>query len=70
MIEIVMIVAAVILSAKMADIENRSPWLWGALALGLCIASAFFPYLPYLRILIATVAVIVLMMATKALGKN
>jgi uncharacterized membrane protein len=70
MIEIAMIVAAVILSARIADMENRSSWTWGAIALGICVASLFFPYLPFLRVLIATVVVIVMMMATKHLGKG
>jgi len=67
--ELVMVIAAVVLAAKVADIENRSPWLWGCLAFGLCFASLFFPYLPFLRVLIATVLVIVLMMATKLFGR-
>ena len=70
MIEIAMIVAAVILSARVADMENRSSWVWGGVALGLCVGVLFVPYLPYLRILIATIVVIALMMVTKNLGKG
>lgn len=69
MIELVMVIAAVVLAAKVADIENKSPWLWGGLAFGLCFASMFFPYLPFIRVFIAAVLVIVLMMTTKLFGK-
>ncbi len=67
--EIVMIVAAVVLAVKVADLEDKSTWTWGAVALVLCGASIFVPYLPFLRVLIAAVLVFVLMVVSGLLGK-
>lgn len=64
-----MTIAAVILAVKVADIENKSTWLWGAVALGMCLASMFVPFLPFLRVLIAAVLVFVLMAASTLLRK-
>ncbi len=64
-----MTIAAVILAFKVADIENKSPWLWGAVALVLCLASQLVPFLPCIRVLIAAVLVFVLMAVSTLLRK-
>lgn len=69
MIEIIITIAAVVLTVKVADLENRSVWAWGFIALIMCLASWFVPFWPCLRVLIAGVLVFVLMAATTLLRK-
>jgi hypothetical protein len=61
-LEYILVIAAVIAAFRAARMERKSPWLWGGLAFGLCLASTFVPFLPYMRVLIAAVLVFVLMM--------
>ena len=69
MIEIIITIAAVILAVKVADLENKSVWIWGAVALVMCLASQLVPFWPCLRVLIAGVLVFVLMAVTTLLRK-
>lgn len=68
-LEIVMIVAAVVLMARVADLEDRSALLWGFITLGLCVASLAIPFFA-VRIGIAAAASIALMTLTSLLQKN
>jgi hypothetical protein len=69
MIELLMIAAVVVAMGKIADIENRSALVWGALALVLSIGMMFaMPTLPYLRVGIAFVLLFILMMVMKAVS--
>jgi len=70
MIELGLMVAAVILTVRIARMEGRSSWVWGGIAVAACIGSMFFPYLPFLRVLIAAVLVIAAMMVAKAIDKG
>jgi len=65
LLEWILIAAAVVAVVKTAKIEKKSRWLWGSLAFGLCLGSTSinYPYLPYLRVLIAAILTFVLMMA-------
>lgn len=51
MLSLIMIVCAVIIMSKAAEMEGRSSVIWGALTLMICFASAYIP-LPLLNILI------------------
>ena len=64
-IEIIMIVAAVIFMAKVADAEDRSGFAWGGLTLLLCLASLVIP-LPFINIAIACAISFVTMIVVKA----
>ena len=60
-LEYVLIIAAVVLAYRIARLERKNRWLWAGLAFALCAASQWAP-LPYLRVLIATVVLFVIMM--------
>jgi hypothetical protein len=67
MIEIVMLIAACVAMAKIADAEGRSSWGWGFITLLICLASLLIP-LPLVRILLAFVVAFIAMMVAKAMG--
>jgi hypothetical protein len=67
MLEIIMVVALIVLMAKIASIDQRSPLIWGAVTLVFCGASLVIP-IPYLRILIAGAVVFVAMIVAKVLA--
>lgn len=52
MIEIVVLIACTVLMMKIADHEQLSSIIWGAITAGLCILCLAIP-LPYFRMLIA-----------------
>ncbi len=64
MFEIGLAVAACVAMGKIADADGRSAITWGAITLGLCVASIFIP-LPFLRILLAAVVAFILLMVAK-----
>lgn len=68
MLEIIMIIAAVVLMAKAADIEKFSPWIWGGVTLLICFLCLWIP-LPMIRIGIATVLSIAAMIVFKMTRK-
>jgi len=51
-VELVMVIFAVVVMVRVADAENRSGSLWGAVTFLLCMLSLAIP-LPFLRVLIA-----------------
>ena len=59
MLEIVMIIAAVVLTARIAGMEGKSGFVAGGITLALCIGSLFVVPLPLIRIGLVTVAVLV-----------
>jgi len=69
MIEIAMIVAGVVLMARVASFERRSAWGWGALTLGLCITALLLDW-AFLRIVLAVVGAIAIMTVAKCLSKS
>jgi hypothetical protein len=54
MLEIALLIGAVILMAKVASTEERSPIMWGFITFGLCVVSLLIP-IPFLRILLALI---------------
>ena len=64
-IEIIMLVAAVIFMARVADAEDRSALAWGGLTLLLCLVFGLLP-LPFLRIAIACAISFAAMIVVKA----
>jgi hypothetical protein len=52
MIEIVMAIAVVVAMVKIADMENQSPFLWGAVAIGFLVLCFAIP-VPMLRVVVA-----------------
>jgi hypothetical protein len=54
MIELVMAVAVVVAMVKIADIENQSSLIWGAVAVGMVVLCFMIP-MPFLRVVVAGV---------------
>jgi hypothetical protein len=54
MIELVMAIAVVVAMVKIADMENQSPFLWGAVAVGFLVLCFAIP-IPMIRVVIAGV---------------
>ncbi len=69
MIGIVIIVAAVVMMVKVADIENRSPVVWGSLTVASCIGAVALIPVPLVNLLVGVVAPLVGMFVLKALGR-
>jgi len=64
MLEIFLYIVLVAVLIKIALVDNRSPFLWGAIAVGVCAATLYIP-LPHLRVLIAGVLCILVMTGAK-----
>lgn len=67
MFEFGIAIAACVAMGKIADAEGRSAVVWGAITMGLCLASLAIP-LPYLRFFLAGLAAFIAMMVAKARG--
>ena len=67
MIEIALGLGACYAMAKIADADDESGTLWGAVTFLLCLIGIIFIPYPFLRILGAAVLVFVLMIVTKAI---
>ena len=65
MIESVMLFAAVVLMARIANAEDESPFAWGGLTFLLCLGSRMFVPLPFARIMGAAILSFVLMTVYK-----
>lgn len=63
MIELILIGAVVIFFSRLASTHDKSAIIWGAVAFGLCVACLFFVPLPFLRVLIAAGATLIIWMA-------
>lgn len=63
----IMIVASVVVMARVAEAEDRSSVLWGALTLLLCLAAANLIPLPFINIFLGLVASFGLMLALNLL---
>ena len=59
----IMIVASVIVMVRVAEAEDRSPLLWGALTLLFCIGAAMLIPLPLVNIFLGLAASFVVMFA-------
>ena len=68
MFEIALGVGLVVVMARLAAADDRSPLLWGAITFGLCALSLFIPF-PFFRMLIVAVVVFVAMIAAKVVSK-
>jgi len=62
-IELIIIAAVVIFFSRLASAHNKSEIIWGAVAFGLCMGCLFFVPLPFLRVLIAAGATLIIWMA-------
>jgi hypothetical protein len=67
MFEIALAVLAGVAVGKIADVEGRSALMWGIITVALCFASLAIP-LPFLRVILAGVASIILLMVMKGRG--
>ncbi len=65
MCEWVMIGALIVAAYKIADMDERSGLIWAVVAFGIAFGSLFLIPLPFIRILVAGVAVIVVMVIAK-----
>ena len=65
MLEWVMVIASVVFMARVADMERRSNVFWGALTLGLCLASMLLVPLPLVRVALACGLSFVIMFVAK-----
>lgn len=63
--EFVIVIAAIVAMAKIADADGRSSIVWGTITFVICAASFAIP-LPFLRILLAFIAAFIAMMVAKA----
>lgn len=63
----IMIGASMVIMSRVADAEDRSPILWGALTLVLCLASAILIPLPLVNIGIGLALSFAAMFALKAI---
>lgn len=70
MFDIVIMVAGVVLMAKIADMENRSTLFWGAVTFLLCLATMFVIRIPYLGVAGAVVLAFLLMFGVKILQRD
>lgn len=50
--ELILAIALIVAMVRIADVENMSPWLWGAVAFLILLGSGIIP-IPYFRILVA-----------------
>lgn len=69
MLEIVMIIAAVVLMYRIAEIERRSGAVWGGLTGLACIGSLFTIPLPLIRIGIVVVGAFIAMLVCRIVTK-
>ncbi|HUG90430.1 MAG TPA: hypothetical protein VML55_06335 [Planctomycetaceae bacterium] len=67
MLEVALGIALCVIIGKIADADGQSGIIWGAVTFLLCFASLAIA-LPFLRILFAGVAAVVLMIAWKAIA--
>ena len=63
----VMIIAAVVLMYRVAEFENRSGIIWGAVTFGLCMGAAMTIPLPFVNIVVGVVVAFVAMFVAKAI---
>ncbi len=66
MLEIPLGIAACFAMAKIADADDESGSLWGAVTFLLCLVGVVFIPFPFLRILVAAVLTFVLMIVARA----
>ena len=64
MFELLLTGGACYAMAKLAEEDDKSGFLWGAVTLGLCLACMAIVPWPFLRILLATVAAFIIMAST------
>ena len=65
MLELIVVVAMIVLMARIANADDQSPWLWGGLTFALCAAAIVFIPLPFVRLAIVGVVVFMGMIAYK-----
>jgi len=70
MLEILLIVGLVIVTAKIADNEGQSAFLWGFITAAACVLGMFLIAWPFLRELAAGVVVFVAMTAANAIKRR
>jgi hypothetical protein len=68
-IELVMAIAVVVAMVKIADMENQSPFIWGAVAIGMLLLCFMLP-IPYLRVVIAGLLSYVAMFVYKVVANR
>lgn len=69
MLEIILAILLCGIMYKIADQEQLSGVAWGGLTMLVCVASVFVP-LPYLRVIIAGVAMFVAMIIYKIVARK
>lgn len=69
MLEWLVIIAAIVATVRIADMEGRSPVIWGAITFCLCFLSFMIP-LPFIRIGIALAVAYGSMFACKLISER
>ena len=67
---LILLITAVGIMAKAADLEGRSSFAWGAITLIMCIISGIIIPIPLVNILIGVVATFLIMFAAKIIQKE
>ena len=52
MFELLIIAVAIAVMVRVANLENRSPFIWGCVTFALCFLSLTIPF-PFLRVVLA-----------------
>ena len=67
MLEILIVIAMIVLMAKIASADDQSPWLWGGLTFALSAAAIVLIPLPIIRLAIVGVVVFIAMIVYKVM---
>ena len=67
MLEILIVIAMIVLMAKIASADDQSPWLWGGLTFALSVAALVLIPLPIIRLAIVGVVVFIAMIVYKVM---
>jgi hypothetical protein len=70
MVGLIVVVAAVVIMTKAAEMEGRSTVLWGAITFILCLLCSIFIPLPLINIVIGLVISYLAMFAVKLIAKG
>ena len=67
MLEIGLIILSVVVMYKIGDTDEKSGASWAGITAGLCIGSLFIVPLPFLRVVIITVGMLIAMTIYRAI---
>ena len=67
LLEIIIVIAMIVLMARIASADDQSPWLWGGLTFALCAAAIVLIPLPIIRLAIVGGVVFIAMIVYKVM---